>query len=907
MVAGLSTPLHLAASLLALFAAAGLALAVLPAGRRLASAPAVAVAAGAVLVALGHALSGALLEGSGTVAGTLRAVGLSLIALALSRRLLAVSGPAILVPLAPAPAAAVAAVAGTLAGLRALQTGRDGALVGAGLVCWGVAEAVATVSVTGAAWLTIAGAMLLAAWLWQVSAPRLLAKFAFTFVAGVLAVVVLIAGVLSGFGASELAREEIDRLQGFADRLASEIGAEWPRTAINAARPLRTSGSLLLGIDPEDPSADTDPLFAIYDLSFREQDFFLVYSGTGELLLSYAPDEEVLGGAFLLQMEGSPLIDRLLDGAGEDGQLVTVGGRLVALGGVRLVPPEGRAEDPAIGALVTGRLVDDFWAQRSREEIGVELFVEVGGRPSAVSAGLQGFQTEILTDLARSDPGQVVGPGGRTRYAAATPVADPSTQEVLGTVVTVSSPDAIAALEREQARRLFLLALVGASLAGLAAGGFGRRLVEPLRRRTAAAAAVREGRLDTEADVDTLDEVGDLGRTFNEMTASLSAQSTQLRDAAAVQARLRARLEALTESMSDALVAVDHDGIVLTFNPAAETLAGQPAEEVLGRPLEEALRGRGPGGASAAEALGPPDSEEPVAVQLLLEGPDGRPVPTAATAAPVRAGDRHVIGRVLVLRDVTREAEVERMKTEFLSNVSHELRTPLTPIRGYAEVLARRDMGPDATRRFAGQILDATGRLERVVALIVDFAALDSGRVRLRREPTPLDRMIGEVVEEWRERLPEREFHRRIAKELPPVLVDPAMLRRCLDELVDNAVKFSPSGGAVSISARRDAHDASRVRLSVRDRGVGLEPERVTQVFADFYQVDASETRHYGGLGLGLALVRRIVDGFDGEVTVDSRPGRGATFNLLLPVADHTVSTNGGRRKRSRRPAGHTG
>ena len=116
----------------------------------------------------------------------------------------------------------------------------------------------------------------------------------------------------------------------------------------------------------------------------------------------------------------------------------------------------------------------------------------------------------------------------------------------------------------------------------------------------------------------------------------------------------------------------------------------------------------------------------------------------------VRSPDGELLGRVFVLRDISREIEVERMKTEFLANVSHELRTPITPIKGYANVLARRDVGAEATQRFAGEILNSTARLERIVGMIVDFAGLDSGRVVLEPEPIDLTAMVAETLEEWR-------------------------------------------------------------------------------------------------------------------------------------------------------------
>lgn len=912
MAASLLTPLHLAASLLALFAAAGLAIVVLTrpgaasstragGGERTVSGTTVAV--GALLLAVGHGLAGSLVTGLGDTIAWLRAAGLVLIAVGLSRGSVAqLSGTAVLVPVAPASAAAVGAIAGAVAGLRMLLGGWGTALAGLGLLAWGAAEAVAPQSASAAAGLTVLGSVALGAWLWQASARRILAKFVTAFVATLLAVVVVIAGLLSGVGSADLVREELRRLQDSAEGLAQEVG-NWPEEAVAAGRPFREAGRSFLRIDPE----ETERLDRVYRALFTTQDFFMVVDANGDVRSAYspAPDdgaegvEEVVTNSLRLTVSGSPIVQQVVDGDVESGHdLVTVGGRVVAFGAVPVYPevesslPGAALQEPPVGALVTGRVADNIWA-RGAAGTDVAIVLEAGGEASVASEDAQPVADRVVASLGRGTSRESLTLDGEVWYAAAVPIGLPD-REPVARMVALSTADVIAQLERDQVRRLFLLALFGGLFAGAVAAVVTGRLVSPIRRLTRAAAAVREGDLQAETAIDTRDEVGQLGQTFNEMTVSLAAQSAQLREAVATQARLRARMEALTSSMEDALVAVDADGKVITFNPAAERLVGRDVADVLGLPLDHVLHGRGAGDASPAAMLGAPDSEDVVAVQLLLESRHGEVVPTAATAAPVRDGSGQVLGRVLVLRDVTREAEIERMKTEFLSNVSHELRTPLTPIKGYADVLARRDVGPESTRRFASQILASTDRLERIVQMIVDFAALDSGRMQLKREPVALSEVVGEALDDWRVEHPEREFRRRVASSLPPVLVDPDMLRRCLNELLDNAVKFSPGGEAVSVTAgvQPDTSPAM-VRLSVRDRGVGIEPDTAVRIFSDFYQVDASETRHYGGLGLGLALVRRIVDALGGDASVESRPDRGSTVHLLLPVAEQAVSANG--------------
>lgn len=884
MTAGLVTPLHLAASLLALFAALGLAIVVLarPGGPSWRDpsrsgldgrASELAVALGAVAFAAGQGLSGALVEGTGELVGWLRAGGLALIALGVSRRSVTdLRGAAVLMPVGPLPAAVVGAVAGGLAGLRALLGGRQTALVGAGLLAWGAAEALTQISPPASAAATTAGAVALGAWLWQASAQRLQAKFVTAFVASMLAVVVVIAGVLSEFGSTDLVREELRRLEDSSGRLAEQVES-WPQEAIEAARPFRPAARQFQDLDDEQ-------LATVYEAFFSTQDFFVFLDGEGATRHAYP--EEVVSESLLLSVQRSDAVSELLDGAEGAGQLMTVAGRVVAVGGVQL--SEGGPEG-SLGALLTGRVVDGRWAAQAGPT-DVELLVEIDGNASVVSGGLAETASEAVTALpSGGEAREALTFSDETWHAAASPVTNPGTGSQVARVVALSRADVIAQLARDQVQRLFLLALAAALFAGVVAAAVTGRLVAPIRRLTRTAERVREGELEAQTHIQSADEVGQLGRTFNAMTSSLAAQSWQLRDAASVQSRLRARLEALTSSMEDALVAVDADGKVITFNPAAERLVGRDVTDALGLPLDRVLEGRGPGDVPIPAALGDPQSTEVVAVQLLLETSDGQVVPTAATAAPVRDQEGEILGRVLVLRDVTREVEVERMKTEFLSNVSHELRTPLTPIKGYADVLAHRDVGPDATRRYAGEILASTDRLERIVGMIVDFAALDSGRLRLAQEPVAVSDLLNETVAEWRAVYRDREFRRRVADSVPPVLADQRMLRRCLDELIDNAVKFSPEGEPVSVTATEDSTSAM-VRLSVRDRGVGIEPATAARIFSDFYQVDASETRSYGGLGLGLALVRRIVDGLGGTAAVESRGDRGSTFHLWLPAAD---------------------
>jgi two-component system phosphate regulon sensor histidine kinase PhoR len=329
--------------------------------------------------------------------------------------------------------------------------------------------------------------------------------------------------------------------------------------------------------------------------------------------------------------------------------------------------------------------------------------------------------------------------------------------------------------------------------------------------------------------------------------------------------------------MSDGLVATDGAGRVSSINRAALAMAGLDESGAVGRPLREVLDVRDVAGArrDITPALQDTDAE--------VHRDDGTTTPVRLAVAPLESGE----GVVVVLRDTAREREVERMKTEFLSNVSHELRTPLTPIRGYADMLASRPgLKPEQVTAFAGTILTESVKMNRVVDLLVDVAAIEAGRVTTTPRPVDARDLLDARLEDWRVRAPERagDLRRRVASGLPPVLVDPTWVGKALDELVDNAVKYTPPGTSIALTA--GPGDDGAVRVAVRDAGPGIAPDDQEALFSSFAQVDGSATRRVGGLGLGLSFVRRLAEDAGYPLTVTSTLGKGTEFALDLPAAE---------------------
>jgi PAS domain S-box-containing protein len=355
------------------------------------------------------------------------------------------------------------------------------------------------------------------------------------------------------------------------------------------------------------------------------------------------------------------------------------------------------------------------------------------------------------------------------------------------------------------------------------------------------------------------------------MTDSVASLTGDLRATAS-------RLETVLSSMSDGLVATDAQGRVTSINRAALAMAGlHDAEGALGYELSSVIDVR-VGGAPLELDARRPD------VDAEVHPLDGDPVPVRVALAPLDDGE----GVVLVLRDTAREREVERMKTEFLSNVSHELRTPLTPIRGYADILVTRPGLPsEKVTAFAGTILAESLKMNRVVDLLVDVAAIEAGRVTVTPHPVAPSALVDGRLAAWRERAPERagDLRRRVAARLPAVHVDPTWLGKAIDELIDNAVKYTPPGTPITLAAAM-APSGDRVRLSVRDTGPGIAAADHESLFLSFEQVDGSATRRVGGLGLGLSFVRRLAEDAGFPLTVTSELGKGAEFALDLPLAD---------------------
>lgn len=745
--------------------------------------------------------------------------------------------------------------------------------------------------------LRAAGYLALASWLWTGIRSSIRTRFVASFVALLVAVVLGLSTALTGVISSNVERNELDRIEEQAQATARQLGDEVEDLLDVMISSIGTfEGELAQKMRArDDVQGQAQQLAGLLPTA----DFVIVAPskppietvGDGPAFRprpSQDPRAEPLSEADALKIMGTEVAQDGLKFPSFGG-VERVGNWIVLLAGKQIGDPRNPA-----GTIVAGQWVDALTMEDISSRVRpTRASLLVNGRtvasalpPSLPRAGLVPRSTRLDVESTGVPSSAQHTIGDRAFYNGIAALERPN-NEVIGEIV-LSSPAEIVSQTREGTTRiLFIVAMAVGAAAMVLAWLSGRRITRPIQQLTATAGRVREGDLSAQAVVSGEDEVGQLGETFNEMTASLVRMTDDLREAALEESRLRTRIETIMQSMADGLVAVDGDLRVLAFNREAEALTGLNAEQAIGKPVEQVLEARD--GQGSAVRLPIFDLAEGAVGGVSLKRKGGDPVPVAVTSAALRSDDGTVVGGVAVVRDMTREREVERMKSEFLSNISHELRTPLTPIKGYAEILSRKEVPPEKTKQFVKGILDSTSRLERIVELLVDFSAMEAGRLSPRSTPIDLGALVAKLAEDWEKKTPRHEVVAEVSPKLPQVVGDERLIRRSIEEVLDNAVKFSPQGGTIRLEAKTATSTTNgrrrQVQVCVSDQGIGITPEDLPKVFSDFHQLDGSETRAYGGLGLGLAFVQRIVEAHSGSITVESEPDEGTTFTISIPAA----------------------
>lgn len=237
---------------------------------------------------------------------------------------------------------------------------------------------------------------------------------------------------------------------------------------------------------------------------------------------------------------------------------------------------------------------------------------------------------------------------------------------------------------------------------------------------------------------------------------------------------------------------------------------------------------------------------------------------------------------LLVYRDITKEYEIDQMKSEFVSTVSHELRTPLASVLGFAELLLNKELKPERQQRYMTAIYQEATRLTALINDFLDLQRMEAGRQSYVIEPVPIEQLIQEVFDLYQEQFPVHTFHLDLLTNQTIVVGDRSKLLQVMTNLISNAVKYSPNGGAIHVTCRED-EGQNRLIIDISDEGLGIPADSLPHLFSKFYRVDNSDRREIGGTGLGLAIVSEIVEMHHGEIAVASELGKGSTFTICLP------------------------
>jgi len=435
-------------------------------------------------------------------------------------------------------------------------------------------------------------------------------------------------------------------------------------------------------------------------------------------------------------------------------------------------------------------------------------------------------------------------------------------------VVRVALPltgveERVSDLRRAVLAALLLAFLVTAALSALLA----RPLAGPLQQIMTAAREFAGGNLAARIRVQRTDELGELARILNQSATKLQERFTE-------NARDRARNEAILSAMEDGVLGVNHRGVVLLANNALRR--SLELQDPVGRHYLEVIRQTEVGGV----------------VERVLKTGERRAVEVElrhlrrvfhVTGVPFPGNEGTPPGAVLTFHDATERQRLERVRRDFVANASHELRTPLTSIRGFVEALEDGALGePDTSLRFLGKIRTHSDRMAALVDDLLELSRLESGERPPRYEEVLPSEVVEDVLASFSRLAESRDVQLlRGDDTAPAVVTDADRIRRILENLVENAVKYTGTGGRVEISGRR-APDGGAL-FEVRDNGPGIAAEHLPRIFERFYRVDKARSRELGGTGLGLAIVRHLAEGMGATVTVESELGKGTAFRVGVP------------------------
>jgi signal transduction histidine kinase len=435
--------------------------------------------------------------------------------------------------------------------------------------------------------------------------------------------------------------------------------------------------------------------------------------------------------------------------------------------------------------------------------------------------------------------------------------------QAVGVIATLLSSNVVISTLSTSRDTIIAIFTIGIAMTVVIGLLIARRIVDPVSQLVTLSRAISTGDLTKRAIIQSENELGILGATFNEMIGKLESYTSALEEEVA-------RTNAILESTADGVLVRDPEGKIMLANKAAKLmLTGDDGFDPMRLSLFQIPR------------------EQTDLAQRIELGPRTISLSMAKVTLP----EGGYVGDVLVLRDVTREAMAERTKENFLNQITHELRTPLTAIRGYADVLrlGMDKVRPDMRERAIETIFHSSHVLSQMIDQIVDLTAMQSGSMVLYSERMNLQNLVEAILEEWAEPLREHNvvsvFNVRNKNMI--IMADARRIRRAVDAVIQNAYDFSPEGGELKVVLKKEGNQAS---LSISDNGVGISEDDLPNVFHRFFR-GSPHDKHGNlidvrGMGQGLYVVRTIAEAHGGSVRLESKENKGTTVTIYLPLIE---------------------
>ncbi|MDR6998591.1 ATP-binding protein [Neobacillus niacini] len=414
-------------------------------------------------------------------------------------------------------------------------------------------------------------------------------------------------------------------------------------------------------------------------------------------------------------------------------------------------------------------------------------------------------------------------------------------------------------------RFILLVAGVATILTTIFAFFLSTRITAPLRKMREAAFEVARGKFDTKVPILTHDEIGELATAFNQMGRQLKFNMNAL-------SQEKEQLASILSSMADGVITFNRDGTILITNP--------PADRFLHYWYYEK------GLSSHSEAIPTKvmelfqqavDTEKEKMGEISLQGRHW-----VILVSPLYS-NRFIRGAVAVLRDMTEERQLEKMRRDFIANVSHELRTPISMLQGYSEAIVD-DIAEtqEEKKEMAKVIYDESLRMGRLVNELLDLARMEAGHIQLTVEEVNLSSFINRIIHKFQGLAKDHSIllNSNIGNIVSPISFDPDRIEQVLTNLIDNAIRHTPKDGTVTLKIYEEDKG---IIMEVADSGSGIPEEDLPFVFERFYKADKARTRGRSGTGLGLAIAKNIIDAHHGHISVQSKIGQGTTFSFFLP------------------------